>query len=120
MAYDANGNMTSDLDKDIVTIKYNVLNLPEIIQFKNGNQMLNLYDAGGRKLRTKYYTLYSPVLMPVGATRTDYSSSNSSLRIDDYMGNILYEGGSDVVFSHPLTKKVSNPVNNPLNLQVKR
>ena len=102
-SYDANGNMTSDLDKDIVTIKYNVLNLPEIIQFKNGNPMLNLYDAGGRKLRTKYYTLYSPVLMPVGATRTDYSSSNSSQRIDDYMGNMLYEGASSEAY-HPLTK----------------
>lgn len=32
--YDANGNMTADLDRDIVTIKYNLLNLPELIQFK--------------------------------------------------------------------------------------
>ena len=37
MSYDVNGNLTKDLDRDIVTIKYNLLNLPEIIQFKNGN-----------------------------------------------------------------------------------
>lgn len=44
-AYDVNGNMIKDLDRDIYTIKYNVLNLPDVIQFKNGNQIKNLYDA---------------------------------------------------------------------------
>ena len=32
-SYDANGNMTKDLDRKIYTIRYNVLNLPEVIQF---------------------------------------------------------------------------------------
>lgn len=56
MTYDVNGNMVKDLDRDIVTIQYNVLNLPSIIQFKNGNQIKNLYDASGHKLGTEYYT----------------------------------------------------------------
>ena len=65
---DANGNLIKDLDRDIVTIKYNLLNLPlatlsfgrgaggEVIQFKNGNQIRNLYDAGGQKQRSDNYT----------------------------------------------------------------
>jgi len=39
--YDANGNLTTDLDRDIVTIRYNILNLPDIVQFKDGHQIIN-------------------------------------------------------------------------------
>ena len=46
--YDQNGNMKKDLDRNIVTIRYNILNLPDTIQFKNGNQIINLYAADGR------------------------------------------------------------------------
>lgn len=63
--YDANGNMKKDLDRDIVTIQYNILNLPDIIQFKNGNQIINKYDAGGRKLTTDYFTMLPDVNAPV-------------------------------------------------------
>lgn len=33
-AYDANGNMVKDLDRNIVTVRYNILNLPDTVQFK--------------------------------------------------------------------------------------
>lgn len=33
-AYDANGNMVKDLDRNIVTVRYNMLNLPDTVQFK--------------------------------------------------------------------------------------
>ena len=56
MAYDANGNLVKDLDRNIITIKYNLLNLPDYIQFGNGNAILNTYDASGQKLRSDYYT----------------------------------------------------------------
>lgn len=35
-AYDANGNLTRDLNKNIVDIQYNYLNLPNRVLFKNG------------------------------------------------------------------------------------
>ncbi len=47
--YDANGNMTMDLDRNIVSIQYNLLNLPELVQFGDGNQIRNTYTADGRK-----------------------------------------------------------------------
>ena len=64
--YDANGNMTTDLDREIVTIRYNLLNLPDTIQFGNGNQILHKYDAMGKKLTTRYFTLTNPVIVPLG------------------------------------------------------
>ncbi len=55
MSYDKNGNMTKDLDRDIVTIRYNILNLPDTIQFKYGNQIINRYAADGSKLYSNEY-----------------------------------------------------------------
>jgi hypothetical protein len=41
MKYDNNGNLIKDLDRKILSIKYNVLNLPSEIIFANGhNQYL--------------------------------------------------------------------------------
>ena len=45
MFYDSNGNLIRDLDRGITTIRYNILNLPDTIQFANGNQIVNHYDA---------------------------------------------------------------------------
>lgn len=66
--YDSNGNLTTDLDRDIVTIKYNLLNLPDIIQFRNGNQIINTYDASGRKLKSQYCSPISSILGPITAS----------------------------------------------------
>jgi hypothetical protein len=54
--YDPNGNMIVDKDRKIVAIKYNLLNLPEVIQFSNGNQIKNKYTSDGRKLGAEYFT----------------------------------------------------------------
>jgi RHS repeat-associated protein len=64
-SYDLNGNMIKDLDRDIVAIRYNILNLPDTIQFKYGNQTVNKYDASGRKLKTEYYTLKTQLIVPL-------------------------------------------------------
>ncbi|MEM9921673.1 MAG: DUF6443 domain-containing protein, partial [Bacteroidota bacterium] len=60
--YDANGNMTSDEHRGISNIAYNHLNLPERIDYSNGNWIEWTYDAAGTKLKkqtsagtTKYY-----------------------------------------------------------------
>ena len=55
-AYDANGNMIYDKDRDIAAIRYNLLNLPDTIQFTNGNMIIHRYDAAGNRLETKYLT----------------------------------------------------------------
>ena len=76
-AYDANGNLTKDLNKNIVDIQYNSLNLPSRIVFKNGDDISHVYSADGSKLRT--------VRVADGDTLTT-----------DYCGNMIYENGVPV------------------------
>jgi RHS repeat-associated protein len=54
--YDANGNLTSDLNKDILKIEYNYLNLPTRINFLcytsgSTKDIYFIYDATGQKQR---------------------------------------------------------------------
>lgn len=51
-AYDENGNLTQDLNRNIKDIQYNFLNLPQRIEFEDGSTTEYLYDADGRKFRT--------------------------------------------------------------------
>ena len=76
-AYDENGNLTQDLNRNIKDIQYNFLNLPQRIEFEDGSTTEYLYDADGRKLRT--------VHKADGKTTTT-----------DYAGNLIYENGNPV------------------------
>ncbi len=85
MFYDANGNLTADLDREIVTIKYNLLNLPDTIQFKYGNRIINKYDAAGKKLASEYHTLLTPLSVPL---------VNGEILSSTYTGGVRYSGTS--------------------------
>ena len=50
--YDANGNLTKDLNKGISGITYNFLNLPNVVTFSDGSTITYTYGADGTKLRT--------------------------------------------------------------------
>ncbi|MBT1695342.1 hypothetical protein KK083_00550 [Fulvivirgaceae bacterium PWU4] len=53
--YDANGNLTKDLNKEIESITYNLLNLPAQVNFADGSYITYLYDASGLRLRQTHY-----------------------------------------------------------------
>jgi len=93
-AYDANGNMIKDLDRDIYTIQYNLLNLPDVVQFKNGNQIKNTYNAGGQKLGTEYFTWLPGANAPVVNTGDVLNLSYLQNTVDQngtvYIGNVEY------------------------------
>ena len=74
-AYDANGNLTKDLNKGITDIQYNVLNLPSTVSFSDGSTITYTYGADGTKLRTVH---------KIGSTTTT----------TDYCGNVIYENGT--------------------------
>jgi RHS repeat-associated protein len=74
--YDSNGNMTTDKNKDIATIQYNVLNLPSRVSFDNGTYIDYIYAASGAKLGKRVY---------VGG-----SLSNAT----DYAGLLIFESDS--------------------------
>jgi hypothetical protein len=119
--YDKNGNMIKDLDRNIVTIQYNLLNLPSVIQFKNGNQIRNIYAADGRKLETEYRTVphnaITPITVGVGDV-AELNNSNSWLNGTIYAGNKEYKyGGIRYITEEP--ERIHNPEGyisfNPMN-----
>ena len=73
-AYDANGNLTKDLNKGITNISYNCLNLPSVVTFSDGSTITYTYGADGTKLRTVH---------KIGSATTT----------TDYCGNVIYENG---------------------------
>ncbi|OQX77323.1 MAG: hypothetical protein B6D64_08475, partial [Bacteroidetes bacterium 4484_276] len=75
--YDANGNMTQDLNKQINNIEYNYLNLPQRLEIGQsaGNILHYIYDASGRKLRKQ--------------KRVDQCINTNT----DYCGSFVYEEG---------------------------
>ena len=64
-----------DLNKKIIDIQYNSLNLPNRIEFEDGSFISYLYDAAGTKLRVVHSI--------AGNTTTT-----------DYCGNVIYENGT--------------------------
>jgi RHS repeat-associated protein len=48
--YDASGNMKADANKNITSIHYNILNLPDTITYADGKKVLYIYSATGQKL----------------------------------------------------------------------
>ena len=72
--YDANGNLTKDLNKNITDIQYDYLNLPDTVTFSDGSTISYLYSADGVKLRT---------IHKIGSTTTTTY----------YCNNVVYENG---------------------------
>jgi len=89
MLYDANGNLISDADRGISVIKYNIHNLPDTIQFVNGNQIVNLYDAAGSKYKSIIYTNLATAANPCYDI-AHYTSNTDSIeyKITEYNDNI--------------------------------
>ena len=73
--YDANGNLTKDLNKGITGITYNCLNLPNAVTFSDGSTITYIYSADGTKLRAVH---------KIGSVTTT----------TDYCDNVIYENNT--------------------------
>ncbi|MFC4262331.1 DUF6443 domain-containing protein [Ferruginibacter yonginensis] len=78
-SYDINGNMQSDANKNIQSISYNYLNLPELITIPNKGTIRYVYDALGNKLRK---------------TVTDNTITPTKTTVTDYIGGLVYENNA--------------------------
>lgn len=67
--YDANGNLTKDDNKQISSISYNYLNLPQQINIAGKGSIQYVYDAVGNKLRK---IVIDNTMNPLKMTTTDY------------------------------------------------
>ena len=72
--YDNNGNLTKDSNKNISSITYNCLNLPQQVTFSDGSTIVYSYAADGTKLRTVH-------------------TINGTTTTKDYCANVVYENG---------------------------
>ena len=91
--YDSNGNMTADLDRDIVAIRYNLLNLPDTVQFRNGSAIVNYYTADGKRTGSKYLTPLTTVVIPAGQTFGSTSGTAAmSSHVTARRGSLEYVG----------------------------
>lgn len=79
-AYDANGSMTKDDNKGIILIRYNMLNLAEVIKKINGDSIVYTYDATGRKLSQRVF--------------------GSLNKLTEYVGDYVYEDSTLIFLNH--------------------
>nr|WP_295869882.1 DUF6443 domain-containing protein [uncultured Chitinophaga sp.] len=74
--YDVDGNLIKDLNKNITSVVYNYLNLPDSIVVAGKGRIKFLYDATGRKLRKIV---------------TDNTNSLPRVIVTDYIGGSVYQ-----------------------------
>lgn len=75
--YDANGNLKTNLDKQISNISYNHLNLPVEVTFNTNAKIRFTYDAEGVKL-----------------TQQVFNTSNVLTTTQEYVGQYVYQNGA--------------------------
>lgn len=84
-AYDLNGNLKIDANKDITSIAYNHLNLPQRILMKGKGIIDYTYDATGVKLRKRV---------------TDSTAGPVKIITTDYISGFVYERDTLQFISH--------------------
>ncbi|HEY0066497.1 MAG TPA: RHS repeat-associated core domain-containing protein, partial [Flavisolibacter sp.] len=84
-SYDVNGNMVSDANKQIGSITYNHLNLPQVIAVPGKGTITYTYDAAGTKLKK----------VTVDSTGTPVKTTTTL-----YVGSAVYEDGVLQFISH--------------------
>ncbi|MBN8787976.1 MAG: RHS repeat-associated core domain-containing protein [Terrimonas sp.] len=74
--YDGNGNLTKDNNKNISSIAYNHLNLPQTITITGKGTVSYIYDAAGNKLQK---------------TTVDNTTSPAKTTVTHYIGPLIYQ-----------------------------
>lgn len=82
-SYDANGSLSLDRNKNITSITYNHLNLPEKVTKTTGEYVKNTYDATGRKL-----------------SQGIYKANGTLSKKTDYSGELFYENDTLKFINH--------------------
>lgn len=83
--YNDNGNLSKDYNKNIDTLIYNHLSLPELIHINGQGNIQYVYNAGGTKLRKIV---------------TDSSVNPVKTTITDYLDGLIYQNDTLQFISH--------------------
>ena len=110
-SYDANGNLTQDLNKNLSSIAYNTLNLPDSMVYGDGRKANYLYGADGVKRQVTYTTPVSVIVTPIHSLASGITAGlegglfpggggsiippvnpiSDDVKTFDYCGNAIYE-----------------------------
>ena len=75
------------------SIRYNMLNLPDTVQFRNGSAIVNYYTADGKRTGSKYLTPQTTVVIPAGQTFGSTSGTAAmSSHVTARRGSLEYAG----------------------------
>lgn len=95
-AYDQNGNLLQDFNKNISNISYNYLNLPSVVTVTGKGTISYTYDASGNKLKKTI------------------TEAGQPLKATLYMGGIIYENDILQFISHEEGRARIRGVNNEI------
>jgi hypothetical protein len=109
--YDLNGNMITDLNKDIYSIDYNHLNLPKKIRFGSGSTISYMYDATGVKLK-KIVTNVSNNSASTTEYLGGFQYNNAVLQFiftpEGYVNNTVIDGVNHYIYVYNYTDHLGN------------
>ena len=75
------------------SIRYNLLNQPDTVQFRNGSAIVNYYTADGKRTGSKYLTPLTTVVIPAGQTFGSTSGTAAmSSHVTARRGSLEYAG----------------------------
>lgn len=99
-SYDKAGNMTANINKGIIKIDYNILNLPYKVYMSNGNMITYIYRADGKKTSAEYGTYSCNISIPKTGlmTKTLTSADISNYKLDykyDYVDDGKFQFNTD-------------------------
>lgn len=86
--YDGNGNKTSDYNKSISSITYNLLNLPRVVTITGKGTITYTYDAAGNKLKKEVQENNATVAF----NGSNYVSNITT--VTTYIGAFVYQSKS--------------------------
>jgi len=99
-SYDNAGNMTANINKGIIKIDYNILNLPYKVYMSNGNMITYIYRSDGKKISAEYGTYSCNISIPKTGlmTKTLTSADISNYKLDykyDYVDDGKFQFNTD-------------------------
>ena len=94
--YDLNGNLVKDNNRNIESIHYNYLNLPQLILYGQQDEGKNIsytYSSDGVKLKACYATGINNILSPIGVSGADVNVDIICSDSTIYCDNCIYVNG---------------------------
>jgi RHS repeat-associated protein len=105
--YDANGNLTKDLNKGINLITYNNFNLPVTITWSDGKTLVYDYDSSGGKIK-KVFTVGGSVYTTDYVSGLQYEQGQIAfIKTDEGMAR-KNPGGNNYLYQYFIQDQVGN------------